>query len=369
MALRVEKVIENLYLIRTEERPFVSNSYLLSLANNGNTVNILIDPIPLINFNDLIAVLKELIGGVENLDIIYVNHQDPDVTSSLPGLMSMNKNAMLITSEDTWRLIRMYGLDENRYQAIEHFPNRKVILRTGHSFQFIHTPFCHFRGAFMVYYPTKRVLFSGDVMGGLITKKEDNIYANKDSWTGIKIFHQIYIPSKEALRLTVDRIGRLDPLPELILPQHGDIIKGDLILEFSKRLNELEVGLDHLLEQERKEDTYLYAFNEIIRIFKEKWGESVVREKIENINSSPYFPELIHFENGVALAFRVSPLSAIEIIYKNFVEDLNPRERENLRAEITGILNKYNLDIPEGIYEERTSVWDNFRRIFRIFQR
>jgi len=221
----------------------------------------------------------------------------------------------------------------------------------------------------MVYYPTKRVLFSGDVMGGLITKKEDNIYANKDSWTGIKIFHQIYIPSKEALRLTVDRIGRLDPLPELILPQHGDIIKGDLILEFSKRLNELEVGLDHLLEQERKEDTYLYAFNEIIRIFKEKWGESVVREKIENINSSPYFPELIHFENGVALAFRVSPLSAIEIIYKNFVEDLNPRERENLRAEITGILNKYNLDIPEGIYEERTSVWDNFRRIFRIFQR
>lgn len=369
MALRVVEILKDLYLIQTPEMPFVSNSYLLILSNNGNKVNILIDPIPLMYFNDLILTLKDLIGGVENLNIIYVNHQDPDVTSSLPGLMSLSPNSMLISSEDTWRLIRTYGLDKERFQAIEYFPNKKIILRTGHAFQFVPTPFCHFRGAWMVYYPTKRILFSGDILGGIITKSNGDIYANKDSWEGIKIFHQIYIPTREALRLAVDRIGRLDPIPEIILPQHGDLIKGDLITEFLKKLNDLEVGLEHILMQEKKESTYLYAFNEILQKEKERFGEKFVMEKLESINSSPFFPEIVHFESGVALDFRISPISAIGLLYKSFTEDMSQRDKEIIKSDIVSILTKYNLDIPEEIIEEKVSIWDNFRRILRIFQR
>jgi len=128
--LKVYEILKDLYLIQTSERPFVSNSYLLILSNNGNKINLLIDPVPLIFFNDLVLTLKDLIGGAENLNIIYVNHQDPDVTSSVPGLMSISSNSILISSEDTWRLVRTYGLNENRFQAIEYFPNKKLILRT-----------------------------------------------------------------------------------------------------------------------------------------------------------------------------------------------------------------------------------------------
>lgn len=369
MALKVVEVIKDLYLLQTLEKPFVANSYLLILSNDGTKVNILVDPTPLMYFNDLVLTLKDLIGGVENLHIIYVNHQDPDVTSSVPGLMSLNPSTILFASEDTWRLIRSYGLDKERFQIVEYFPNKKLILRTGHSFQFIPTPFCHFRGAWMLYLPIKRVLFSGDVLGGVITKEGEDIYANEDSWEGIKIFHQIYIPSREALRLAVDKIGRLDPLPEIILPQHGDLIRGNLIVDFLKRLNDLEVGLEHILRQEKKESTYLYAFNEILQMVKTKFGEDFVMGKIENINASPFFPEIVHFENGVALEFRIPPISAIGLLYKSFIENMSPRDRESLRSDILLTLMKYNLDIPEEILEEKVSVWDNFRRIFRIFQR
>jgi glyoxylase-like metal-dependent hydrolase (beta-lactamase superfamily II) len=367
--LKKYEILKDLYLIQTSERPFVSNSYLLILSNNGNKINLLIDPVPLIFFNDLVLTLKDLIGGAENLNIIYVNHQDPDVTSSVPGLMSISSNSILISSEDTWRLVRTYGLNENRFQAIEYFPNKKLILRTGHSFQFIPTPFCHFRGAWMIYYSTKRTLFSGDLLGGLITKKDEDIFAKEESWEGIKLFHQIYIPSKEALKLAVDKIGRLDPLPELILPQHGDIIKGDLITNFLKKLNNLEVGLEHILKQEKDETTYLYAFNEILQRQKERFGERFVMEKLENINSSTFFPELIHFENGVALEFRISPISAIGLMYKSFIENINPRDKEILKSDIVEVLTKFNLDIPEEILEEKVSLWDNFKRILKIFQR
>ncbi|MGB9857710.1 MAG: MBL fold metallo-hydrolase [Dictyoglomaceae bacterium] len=369
MELKVFEVIKDLYLIQTPEKPFVANSYLLILSNEGNKVNILIDPTPLMYFNDLILSLKDLIGGAENLNIVYVNHQDPDLTSSVPALMNISPNSILITSEDTWRLIRSYGLDQERFQAIEYFPNKKLILRTGHSFQFIPTPFCHFRGAWMLYYPTKRVLFSGDLMGGVITKKKDDIYANEDSWEGIKIFHQIYIPSKEALKFAVDRIGRLDPLPEIILPQHGDLIKGNLILEFLKRLNDLEVGLEHILKQEKEETLYLYAFNEILQKEKAKFGENFVMGKLENINTSPFFPEIIHFENGIALEFRIPPISAIGLLYKSFTEDMNPRDKESIKSDIVEVLTKYNLDLPEEIFEEKVSVWNNLRKILGIFGR
>lgn len=369
MVLKVVEIIKDLYLIRTPELPFVANSYLLTLSNNGDKINILIDPSPLMYFNDLILTLKDLIGGVENLNIVYINHQDPDLSSSLPGIMSLSPNSMLITSEDTWRLVRSYGIDKERYQAVEYFPNKKIILRTGHTFQFIPTPFCHFRGAWMIYYSTKKVLFSGDLLGGVITKKTDDIYADKDSWEGIKIFHQIYIPSREALRFAVDRIGRLDPIPEIILPQHGDLIRGDLIVEFLRKLNDLEVGLEHILAQEKKESTYLYAFNELLRMEKERFGEKYVMEKLERINSSPFFPEIVHFESGVALDFRISPVSAIGLLYKSFTEDLSPRDRETIRSDIVSVLLRYNLDIPEEILEEKVSIWDNFRRILRIFQR
>ncbi|MFN3699156.1 MAG: MBL fold metallo-hydrolase [Dictyoglomus sp.] len=371
MPLKVTKIDENITLLQTPDYPFTSNSYIVTLKNKEEKLNILIDPTPQEYFKDLVLSLKDLIGGVENLDLIYVNHQDPDVTSSLAPLMDMNKNLLLIASEDTWRLIRFYGLSRDRFQPIEYFPNRRVILKTDDTLEFIHTPFCHFRGSWMLYIPEKKALFSGDLLGGLSTREVNGIYANEDSWDGIKLFHEIYMPSREALRLAVDKIGRLTPIPELILPQHGDIIRKNLILNFLAKLNDLEVGLDYIKNAEKQHQVYLFAFNEILQNLKNNYANrDKLMQKLKELNSSQFFPELIHFENGVAVEFRIQPESAIELLYDKFIEDASPTEKENLRIDIIKTLRKYNLDIPEGILAEKQRNTENlFTRIFKIFQR
>lgn len=371
MPLKVTKIDENITLLQTPEYPFTANSYLVTLKNKDDKINILVDPTPQEYLKDLILSLKDNIGGVENLDLIYVNHQDPDVTSSLVPLMDMNKNLLLIASEDTWRLIRFYGLSRDRFQPIEHFPNRRVILKTEDTLEFIHTPFCHFRGAWMLYIPEKKALFSGDLLGGLSSREVNGVFANENSWDGIKLFHEIYMPSKEALKLAVDKIGRLTPLPELILPQHGDIIRKNLIIDFLTKLNDLDVGLDYIKKYESQYQTYLFAFNEILQNLKNNYSNrDRLMQKLKDLNSSPFFPELIHFENGVATEFRIQPESAVELLYDKFIEDATPEEKESLRIDIIRILRKYNLDVPEGVLSEKQKVVENpFRRIFKIFQR
>ncbi|PMQ01998.1 MAG: histidine kinase [Dictyoglomus sp. NZ13-RE01] len=365
----VKEILEDVYLIRTPEFPFFENTYLVRLGGKKRKINLIIDPSPLEYFNDLVLVIKDIIGKIEDLDIVYVNHQDPDLTSSVPGLLSMNKDAVLITSEDTWRLMKSYGIEKERYQPVEHFPNRRLNLDSGEFLEFVPTPFCHFRGAAALYLPSKKILFSGDLFAGLSTKNTDDIFADKNSWAGIKAFHQIYMPSKPALVNAIDNIGRLSPLPEIIAPQHGDIIKGDLIIDFSKRINDLEVGLEYIQDMEKKKDLYIYAFNEIYQCCKERLGEEFVREKVHSINSNSSFPELVQFENDVAIDFRVPIQSVFELMYLSFIEGLNDKEKDQVKSDIIRIFAKYNLEVPETFYEERSTIFDAFKRITNLFRR
>jgi len=121
----------------------------------------------------------------------------------------VNPSALTIMTEDTWRLVQFYGLKANRFVAVEKFQQLKTKLRTGHILEFVPTPFCHFRGACMYYDRKSRVLFSGDFLGGISTS---DLYAEEHHWEGVKAFHQLYMPSKAALRYSVKKIRSLNPL-------------------------------------------------------------------------------------------------------------------------------------------------------------
>lgn len=361
------EIKKNLYLIRNPHTFFGFNSYLLTIENGDEKTNIVFDPLPLKCFKEYVSIINTLIG-VENIDFIYVNHQDPDLTSSVPGLLNLAPNSMLITSQDTWRLISGYGIDEDRYQPIEFIPNRKLYI--GEDFiQFVPTPFCHFRGATALYYPKLRVLFSGDLFGGASTKKEEGIFANDDSWIGIKLFHEVYMPTKEALRLAIDNIGRLDPLPEMILPQHGDIIKGELIIDIFKKLNELEVGLEYLRKQQQEEPLYIRVFNDMLDYAKKTFGVDFTINALHKLTSqTSNFPEIVKIENGVITEIFIPPSSAFTFLYNTFTEELDDKTKEDIRLKSIEVFTKYNLEIPEELLEEkrRLPLLENLRKIFRF---
>jgi hypothetical protein len=56
------------------------------------------------------------------------------------------------------------------------------------------------------------------------------------------------MPSREVLRYAVRQILNLRPKVEIIAPQHGHIIMGDLVDVFLERMHELLVGNDLLAE-------------------------------------------------------------------------------------------------------------------------
>src|SRR5690606_6938223 len=101
-------------------------------------------------------------------------------------------------------------------------------------------------GAVMLYDREHRVLYSGDLLGGLTNAGDTGLWATDDDWQGIRAFHQLYMPTNPALARAVEAIRRLDPPVEMIAPQHGRVVAGTLVADFLGRLERLPVGLDIL---------------------------------------------------------------------------------------------------------------------------
>lgn len=114
----------------------------------------------------------------------------------------------------------------------------KLTLKSGRTLQFISTPYLHFPGAFMTYDEKSKVLFSSDIFGAL--SYDWDLYANEYYIEAMKAFHESYMPSREILKHSMDKLDDLDI--ELIAPQHGSIIKKNQVREYIETLKNLECG-------------------------------------------------------------------------------------------------------------------------------
>jgi flavorubredoxin len=258
--------------------------------------------------------LEEKIGGIVNLSAVFLSHQDPDLTANLPSIMSQAPESILLTSIDTWRLVKMYGIPDKRVNTVEKFSTKTIkVLKTGHRLSVVPARYCHFRGSMMLYDLESKILFSGDFLGGVDTRKGEGIYADEDSWEGIALFHQLYMPSTVALKHTIERISMLDPFPEVIAPQHGDIIKGEFIHKFIGRLSSLTVGAELISEADDQGEKTLQVINSFLAYLKE--NHSQVASVLENgLRHDVKFASPVIFKDGKAVQLKVSPTVTLQQI-------------------------------------------------------
>ena len=160
-------------LLRSDEVNFHRNICVKRFGGGSEAMRSMVfDPGTKLDLKDLLPALKKLVGGMDKLDYIFLSHQDPDVSSNSSMILSYAPNSQLITSIDTWRLVKMYGL-QKRFLAAENLHSSRLpIAGTDQEIHFISAMYCHFRGAQMAYDPESGILFSGDVMGGLNTARE-----------------------------------------------------------------------------------------------------------------------------------------------------------------------------------------------------
>jgi len=236
-----------------ENDPFQCHVYLI---NNGNE-SILFDPGSKLTWPYTRKKILQLMP-LENIKYIICHHQDPDITAGIGDMLNEigTENRMLVTHWRTYELLEHYDWGIDFYEI----QDNSWQLQAGNKIlKFIFTPYMHFPGAFCTYDPETKILFSSDIFGGFT--KEFHLYAEsaESYFESMVPFHTHYMPSKQIVNHGLDNIEKHDI--ELIAPQHGSIIKKDMIPYIIKNLRELECGI--YLEYEGVKDIeFISKFDE-----------------------------------------------------------------------------------------------------------
>lgn len=317
------------------------NVYLRVFNDNGKTINLLIDPGPPTDFETVSKKASQIIDTLADVHFAYANHQDPDVIGNAPQLLKLNPKLLFLMTEDTWRLAQYYGIPKANCMTVERFADLKTVLATGHTLHFIPSPFCHFRGACMLYDPETRILFSGDLFGGIASSE---LMATGANWAGIRAFHELYMPSNEALRHAVKRIRKIDPPPLMIAPQHGGILSGVLVEQFLQKMSELMVGLDIISSLNEKVPLLIAAINDILKTAREMLGENAVQRVLRFFQPDGSYPAIfVLARNGMVSDIKAEPFAAIESLAKLLFKGCSDAQKRALQLKILEIFVERNL--------------------------
>lgn len=248
---------------RDPESLLQCNTYLRMFHRKGSPdLNWCVDPGSQIDYPVVRENLLRHVESLAEIDLFSINHQDPDVVGNLPFLTEENDSLIGLATEDTWRLVRHLKAKPKEVHFLTALHAEAVSLPGGNSIRAVPTPFCHFRGAMAFYDPENAVLFSGDLCCGLNEPGRVQLVAEEQDWPGIAVFHQIYMPSRQAVRYAVHQIRGLDPPVKMIAPQHGFVLTGDFMHQCLERLESLPVGLDRLPDE--LDERYLPQYREIL---------------------------------------------------------------------------------------------------------
>jgi len=227
----IHKIRENTYLISKELKDFYLNSYTYLIIDGDEAV--LVEPGSLVDFDEIFNDIKSLVA-LDKIKYVIITHPDPDLSSALPLYEKALPSYKLVTEWHTKEILDFYGLKNPYYYIKEN--NLSLTLSSGREFHFIMTPFAHYAGAFMTYDVQDKILFSGDIFGGVSNQK--NIYADEDYIEKMAVFHENYIPSSDFLRPIMKELLEYDI--DCICPQHGSVIRKNWVKKSIEFLYQLE---------------------------------------------------------------------------------------------------------------------------------
>ncbi|WP_028878428.1 MBL fold metallo-hydrolase [Terasakiella pusilla] len=211
-----------------------TNQYLIKTAREA----VLLDPGGIELFSSMLASVVHYLP-VEQITHLFASHQDPDIISSL-GLWDKTLPHATLHAPWIWEgFLRHYGCNNITYKPIA--DEGGTFKMDGIELDFIPAHYMHSSGNFSVYDPVSKILFSGDVGGGLNGADDPLFVEDFDKHIKqIKTFHQRWMPSERAKQAWLNRVRKLDI--DLLCPQHGAIYQGKDIERFLDWLEDLEVG-------------------------------------------------------------------------------------------------------------------------------
>jgi diguanylate cyclase (GGDEF)-like protein len=232
---------------------FQCHVYLIEQGDQS----VLLDPGSLLAAESMFRKVDGIVG-IENVRWLVCSHSDPDIIAALPALVArgLHRDAAIVTHWRDEALIRHFAPTLPYWRIEEHAWRLTLADR---ELQFLFTPYAHSAGAFCTFDPVSGTAFTSDLFGGFDRAEAKLFATSMDDFEALRRFHEHYMPSREILNYSLQRIAQL-PLSR-IAPQHGFVIEQPLVRPMLERLGELECGvyllahddpgLDFLLEANR----------------------------------------------------------------------------------------------------------------------
>lgn len=339
------EIRKNVYWVgaASQDSALHCNPYLLIDGDEA----VLFDPGSMLH---IAGVLKKVFSLVdlEQIKHVVVHHQDPDLCASLPLLEQMGGKFKIVTHAKAAVLIKHYNVKSEFYYVSRSLNDRKLTLDSGKVLQFYPAWFCHFPGAFLSYDAATKILFTGDMFGGL--SDDWNLYADESYIHGMNAFHENYIPSTRIMNIVLKQLDDMDI--DVIASQHGAIIDGNVRF-YIDALKNLKCGVDFLItpkdrkeQKEELEASDLKESGEYGKLIQEALTRLTNVMGPEKVMAVVKKTTLQVGAEGILDGDQHSFLE-LERLMKTFVEEYGPITLMYCRMKVQELASELNLKLPE----------------------
>jgi len=191
------------------------NSYFIS----GNSKNALIDTVDPSKSHELISKLKDIDAKV---DYIIVNHAEQDHSGTLPEIIELYPDALIVTNEKCKELLKnLLFISDEKFFTVTDGENLSLGDKT---LQFMITPWVHWPETMVTYLREDKILFSCDFFGSHLAGSQLFVEDEETIYSPLKRYYaEIMMPFRKVIVGNINKISSLDI--EIIAPSHGPLHK------------------------------------------------------------------------------------------------------------------------------------------------
>ena len=202
------------------------NAYLIK----GTEKTALIDTVDPTMASVLVDNLNQV--DVKNIDYVIANHAEQDHSGTLPQILKLYPNAMIVATPKCKNLLMdLLLIPESRIMTVE---DGKTLSLGDKTLEFIHAPWVHWPETMLTYLREDKILFTCDFFGSHLATSDLYVTDEATVYEAAKRYYaEIMMPFRMVIQKNLEKIKDLQI--DVIAPSHGPLYdKPSLILEAYK---------------------------------------------------------------------------------------------------------------------------------------
>ncbi len=198
-----------------------------SFVVKGKNKTVLIDTVDPTKSHELLDNLRIL---EVDIDYLIVNHAEQDHSGSIPQILEIYKDAIVVTNSKCKELLsEILLIPDEKFMVVG---DGETLDLGGKKLEFLITPWVHWPDTMVTYLQEDRILFTCDFFGSHLATSQ--LFANDDIYRSAKRYYaEIMMPFKTIIKKNLEKLNDLKI--EIIAPSHGPLYKNpEFIIEAYK---------------------------------------------------------------------------------------------------------------------------------------